>query len=687
MKKKIFTLLTLLLCAVTSSWADDVYECYHNGSSVVNTSSYFSSENEFMNSGYNNNMSITFTNNDGVEITSKKFTKLTNAKGVNFTVTNDHTASVFIVAVTKDKTSGNGIKLKKQNGEKWEDVDAYTNAPGTTFTRYEASFSNLSAGTYRMERNSQENAAVYVKVVEASASANPGTPTFDPAEGSVEEYTSITLTSLGATTILYQWGAAAIDGSGDWTGASTYSSDNKPVVPSVGSTNNVLSVKASNDNGATYGSATYTITAVKFASDLTRLSDESVTLDPEQTSQIEWYTSSSGEVTFTSSNEGVATVSSSGLITAVAFGTATITVNQAADDVYYAGSFTVSVSVNKVRKATEVTGEFVLDTTNGTQSSGRYITADGSVILEGSIDNGSGTNDDLKNSHFKHSYNITFTLPTNYPVNSVWFVGYGNGSSDVSITLKEVDGAVVTEQTGTLLKKGQIPGADCVGFALETAANESMVINVSSQSRGYFILNPAAKDITMTQVGTSYYASFYSAGEVTITGATAYTAELNENKDALILTECANGVVGGRTGVILIGNSETATATPSFTGAAKQQGGLIGAAEKAVSMSSYYAGSTSAANKVFVLGVENYNAGLYKYTGTELGVNKAYLYNEELAASEARSLGFDFADGTTAINGVNVETVKSELKKFFENGKLVIEKNGSKYNAAGQQVK
>ena len=191
----------------------------------------------------------------------------------------------------------------------------------------------------------------------------------------------------------------------------------------------------------------------------------------------------------------------------------------------------------------------------------------------------------------------------------------------------------------------------------------------------------------MTQVGTNYYASFYSAGEVTITGATAYTAELNENKDALILTECANGVVGGRTGVILIGNSETATATPSFTGAAKQQGDLIGAAEKAVSMSNYYAGSTSAAGKVFVLGVENYNAGLYKYTGTELGVNKAYLYNEELAASEARSLGFDFADGTTAINGVNVETVKSELKKFFENGKLVIEKNGSKYNAAGQQVK
>ena len=112
---------------------------------------------------------------------------------------------------------------------------------------------------------------------------------------------------------------------------------------------------------------------------------------------------------------------------------------------------------------------------------------------------------------------------------------------------------------------------------------------------------------------------------------------------------------------------------------------MIGVAEKAVSMSSYYAGSASAADKVFVLGVENSKAGLYKYTGPSLGVNKAYLYDETLV--NARSLSFDFADDITAINGVNVETVKSELKKFFENGKLVIEKNGAKYNAAGQQVK
>lgn len=117
MKKKLFTLLTLLLNVCSGAWAQTVYECYYNGSSTVNTSTYFSTENTLMGSGYNNNMTITFTNNNGDEIKSSKFTKLTNGKGVNFTVTTGYTASVCVVAVTKDKTSGNGIMLKKKNGD------------------------------------------------------------------------------------------------------------------------------------------------------------------------------------------------------------------------------------------------------------------------------------------------------------------------------------------------------------------------------------------------------------------------------------------------------------------------------------------------------------------------------------------------------------------------------------------
>lgn len=443
--------------------------------------------------------------------------------------------------------------------------------------------------------------------------------------------------------------------------------------------------------GSTTQLGSFTITRPdqsKSPSNLTLTSSDEVTLNPEATSQITYTTSSTGAVTYTSSATGVATVSSTGLITGVAKGTATITINQAADASYNAGSKTVSVTVNFVRKATEVTGEYILDTEKGSQSSNTYVSNDGSVLIEaGTTGAGSNTYNDLKDSHFKISGNCLITLPTNYPVSTIWYVGYSNSDADRAITLKEVDGVAVSpEPSADILKRNQTPGADCVGFEFASPATESIKINIAAECRGYFILNPAAKNIAMTQVGANYYATFYSAGEVTITGATAYTAEFDQENSKLVLTECVGGVVGGRTGVILIGNSATATATPSFTGAAKNQGDLIGVAEKAVAMANYYAGSTSAAGKVFVLGNDEGNVGLYKYTGTNLGVNKAYLYTEAFAGGSTRSITFTFGDNITSINGVNTENVKAELKKFFENGRLVIEKEGKRFNAAGAKL-
>ena len=431
-----------------------------------------------------------------------------------------------------------------------------------------------------------------------------------------------------------------------------------------------------------------TISGASDASDLTITSGKTVTIGTGSTSNIIYTSSNTTTPTFVSSATSVATVSDAGVITAVAPGTAVITITQASDGTIREAAAKVTVTVEKTQKATEVTGEFVLDTDNGTQSSGSYVSTDGSVSLEGGISNGSNTYNDLKNSHFKHSSNITFTLPSNYPVSTVWFVGYRNSaSSTATIKLTKVDGASVTEQSGTVGGSDAIPAADWVGFELATAATKSMVINFSGECRGYFILNPDAQNIALTQIGTNYYASYYSAGEMTITGATAYTAELDAENSKLTLTACEGGVVPARTGVILIGNNASATATPSFTGATKEQGDLIGVAQKEVAMANYYVGSTSAAEKVFVLGAENSKAGLYKFTGTSLGVNKAYLYNETLASAGARSLSFDFADETTAINGISTDTVKDELRKFFDNGRLLIQKKGMKYNAAGQQMK
>ena len=430
-----------------------------------------------------------------------------------------------------------------------------------------------------------------------------------------------------------------------------------------------------------------TITGTGTRADLALTSSQNVEIvGKDNTSQILYSSSNTtGAVTYTCDDESVATVSSTGLITAKGGGSATITVNQASDGTYRAAAVKLTVTV---RVATEVTGQFLLDTNNGAINGGKtqFKSTDTSVVIEGSFDTGSDTYDDLLNSHTRlNAGNFTITLPSNYSVSSMWLVGYKNGDgAATTITLKEVDGVEASAQSGTLGANDQRPTADCVGFTFATPAEESIVVNIGNQTRGYFILNPEVKNITMNQVGTKYYATFYSAGEVTIAGAKAYTAAYDSEDKVLTLTECENGIVGGKTGVILIGNSASATATPSFTGATKSVGDLIGVGQKAVAMGNYYAASTSAANKVFVLG-NNDGVGFFKYTGTSLGVNKAYLYNETIGNS-ARAISFRFGGNITSIDGVNVETVKAELKKFFENGKLIIEKDGKRFNAAGAKL-
>jgi len=113
-----------------------------------------------------------------------------------------------------------------------------------------------AAGEYATTATASINFSAFEFV--PAAPAAPGAISFSPEAGTVAAGTSVTLTSSGATTIEYQWGASVVDGNGDWTSATTYSGSSKPVVPAAGSTNTVLSVKASNANGDTYGSASYT---------------------------------------------------------------------------------------------------------------------------------------------------------------------------------------------------------------------------------------------------------------------------------------------------------------------------------------------------------------------------------------------------------------------------------------------
>lgn len=85
--------------------------------------------------------------------------------------------------------------------------------------------------------------------------------------------------------------------------------------------------------------------------------------------------------------------------------------------------------------------------------------------------------------------------------------------------------------------------------------------------------------------------------------------------------------------------------------------------------------------------------GLYKLnaTGVTIPAGKAYL-EVDTSVGEARVfdfLNFNFDDGeTTSIDKVApVTSDMNGIKKYIENGKLVIVKNGAKFNVAGAQIK
>lgn len=107
------------------------------------------------------------------------------------------------------------------------------------------------------------------------------------------------------------------------------------------------SVKIVRNSGATYVTKIELSVETGQSSQLavTTPSTASTILQKGETLQMAWTTPSSGAISFSSSATGVATVSDAGLITAVGNGKTTITVAQAADATYKAGSINIDVLV------------------------------------------------------------------------------------------------------------------------------------------------------------------------------------------------------------------------------------------------------------------------------------------------------------------------------------------------------
>lgn len=141
-------------------------------------------------------------------------------------------------------------------------------------------------------------------------------------------------------------------------------------------------------------SVTVTYPAQKKPSDLkVAIGKENITLNKEGDKytlipDVDYYTSSTGAMTFESSIPGVATVDENGVITPLEYGKTTITVRQAGDSNYASGSISYTVKVISAAGQTEkpvvTIGDNGIVTITAVENAKVYYTTDGSSPSESS---------------------------------------------------------------------------------------------------------------------------------------------------------------------------------------------------------------------------------------------------------------------------------------------------------------
>ena len=185
-----------------------------------------------------------------------------------------------------------------------------------------------------------------------------------------------------------------------------------------------------------------------------------------------------------------------------------------------------------------------------------------------------------------------------------------------------------------------------------------------------------------------YYSTYYSNKTMALpnNGTEAYVATLSGGE--MLLTKIAEGaqVLPANTAVILRGPSASFDMTESdetpvsFSATNNLKGSMIVTATANNLYQQYYVLSGHSSDN------ELQGVGFYKYDGS-IPAQKAYLIilsNGNAAAPKRVRFIFEEEQQATGIDNSNVET---QATKFIENGMLIIEKNGVRYNAQGQTVK
>ena len=196
------------------------------------------------------------------------------------------------------------------------------------------------------------------------------------------------------------------------------------------------------------------------------------------------------------------------------------------------------------------------------------------------------------------------------------------------------------------------------------------------------VYSPSSVSVTVSDAGMATYVNNDYDLDFSETDIKAYKAKVTA-QGVCTLTKVANVPAG--TPVVLVKDGGATEDIPVMTGAAVvSDNDLVAGTGEAVE-------TIVGDNTNMILNNIGGNVGFYFAAGQTVAANRAYLHFASSFApdvvSGARSMRIVF-DGVTGVDNVEAAAeAKAQDGKFVENGKIVIVKNGVKYNAAGQQVK
>ena len=276
-----------------------------------------------------------------------------------------------------------------------------------------------------------------------------------------------------------------------------------------------------------------------------------------------------------------------------------------------------------------------------------------------------------------------------YTITSVKLQMLNNYNTDISLTGIYVDNDAATN---LLAEPVALPYAS----ASSVAAAVAEVSNIAATDRIVFTFdknsgsdepNQAHVLISVTYTVPEYaavnttvgYATMYYEKELKAPADTkVYTARLDGS--SLVLTELENGIIPASEAVIVSGNGGLFELT--HTGATLNTRNDLKGTATAIETASVTNGT------VCTLGYENNLAGFYKYTGTTLAANKAYIVVPTNSPASAKGINLVFDNNTTGINELTTtrnlsapiyniagQRVDSHAKGLvIVDGKLVIKK-------------